>query len=89
MLCGLCADIDMDMVLTADGYKHHATLEDLSASAQQGCEFCAMIEVETRFNTRGFGDLGPFSHIAILANEGNQAGPFRLDRLEVRRAGRC
>jgi hypothetical protein len=42
MLCNFCTGINLDEVWSG-GYKHHENYTNLAASAQAGCEFCALI----------------------------------------------
>jgi hypothetical protein len=43
MLCQLCQDIDLDALVSLDGYRHHKSIEDLEACATSGCELCCLI----------------------------------------------
>lgn len=44
MLCDLCQDLDLDALLSAEGYQHHQSWEDLVAAARKGCELCKLLE---------------------------------------------
>jgi len=43
MLCNVCTSMDIDAVAFKEGVRHHASLEDLSAAAQAGCELCTFL----------------------------------------------
>jgi len=43
MLCNFCADIDLDLLATKEGYKHHPSCTSLLKSARDGCNICALI----------------------------------------------
>lgn len=43
MLCHICKNIDLDSLISANGFLHHKSLDDLKASATSGCELCELI----------------------------------------------
>ena len=43
MLCVFCSNIDLDLLSTPEGYKHHPSCADLLQSCQNGCESCRLI----------------------------------------------
>jgi hypothetical protein len=56
MLCKYCNDFDYDALVASDdpeagypAYPHHATVGDLEASANAGCEIC-QLEINTAGN---------------------------------------
>ena len=45
MLCGKCNGmLDLDILMTGEGYTHHASYTSLVASANSGCELCQRIK---------------------------------------------
>lgn len=47
MLCEKCNGmLDLDNLMTEEGYKHHASYTDLVRSASSGCELCQCIKDE-------------------------------------------
>jgi hypothetical protein len=43
MLCQYCANLDLDQIMSKNGYLHHLSREDLKLSANSGCEGCVTI----------------------------------------------
>lgn len=43
MLCDLCVNLDLDLLLSEEGMKHHASREDLESSARNGCPLCSIV----------------------------------------------
>ncbi|KAL2071805.1 hypothetical protein VTL71DRAFT_13040 [Oculimacula yallundae] len=43
MLCTFCSSIDLDLLCTVAGYKHHASGSDLYESSRNGCPSCKLI----------------------------------------------
>jgi hypothetical protein len=43
MLCHCCSKLDLDQIMSQNGYLHHISGEELQVSADCGCEGCATI----------------------------------------------
>jgi hypothetical protein len=43
MLCKYCSNIDLDALVSKEGYKHHASCADLIKSSRDGCNSCSLI----------------------------------------------
>jgi hypothetical protein len=43
MNCERCVNFNLDDLLSKGGYQHHASPNDLAASAANGCEICNLV----------------------------------------------
>jgi hypothetical protein len=43
MLCDYCKDIDLDALLSPQGYAHHSSPDAIVSSAREGCALCGLI----------------------------------------------
>ena len=67
-LCQLCSNVNIEKLASPQGYKHHRSIAECIASAND-CQLCSLIMQELRVHLRRRGSACFWAHLRLQDNE--------------------